>query len=62
MKFGHLTEDNMRSIFLETLYVKCGGESILRLFHGKTKLIISLNQWFKFLYTLFLLYAKLSAN
>ena len=28
MKFGHLIEYNMRNIFLEKLYRKCGGEAI----------------------------------
>ena len=27
MKFGHLTEYNMRNIFLEKLYTKWGGEA-----------------------------------
>ena len=30
MKFGHLIEYNMRNIFLEKLYRKCGGEAISR--------------------------------
>ena len=28
LKFGQLIEHNMRNIFLEKLYAKCGGESI----------------------------------
>ena len=28
MKFGQLIEYNMRNIFLEKLYTKCGGETI----------------------------------
>ena len=27
MKFGKLTEYEMRNIFVEKLYVKCGGET-----------------------------------
>ena len=32
MKFGQLTEDNMRNIFLEKLYTKYSRETILRPF------------------------------
>ena len=32
MKSGQLLEYNMRNIFLEILYIKCGGETIPRLF------------------------------
>ena len=28
MKFGHLIEYNMKNIFLEKFYVKCGAEAI----------------------------------
>ena len=44
MKFGQLIEYNMRNIFLETSFTKCGGETIPRLFSNKSKMIISLNQ------------------
>ena len=44
MKFGHLTEYNMRNIMLEKLYIKLGGETSPRSFSGKLKLSISLNQ------------------
>ena len=44
MKFGQLIEYNMRNIFLEKSYIECGGESIPRLFSGKLKLSISLDQ------------------
>ena len=44
MKFGQLVEYNMRNIFLKTSYKKCGGETILRPFSEKAKLIISLYQ------------------
>ena len=32
MKFGQLVEYNMRRIFLEKSYIKCGGETIPDLF------------------------------
>ena len=44
MKFGQLTECNMRNIFLEKSYTKCDGETSPRPFSEKLKLSISLNQ------------------
>ena len=44
MKFGQLLEYNMRNIFLENLYSKCGGETIPRSFSKKSRLNISLGQ------------------
>ena len=44
MKFGHLIEYNKRNIFLEKLYAKYGGETILRALSKKLKLSISLDQ------------------
>ena len=35
MKFGQLIECNMRNIFVEKSYTKCGGEAIPRLFSEK---------------------------
>ena len=32
MKFGQLIEYNMRNIFVEKSYTKCGGETILESF------------------------------
>ena len=64
MKFGQLVEHNLRKIFLEKSYSKCGGETILRPSSKKSKLSIFLDQWFfwsNVLYSLFLLYAKLRA-
>ena len=58
MKFGKLIEYNMRNIFLENSYTKCGRETIPRPFSKKSKLGISLDQYFKVLYILFLLFAK----
>ena len=59
MKFSQLIEYNMRNIFLEKSYTKCGGETIPRPFSKKSKLSISLDQYSKVLYILFLLFAKL---
>ena len=35
MKFGQSVEYNMRNIFLEKSYIKCGGEASLRPFYKK---------------------------
>ena len=51
----------MRNIFLKRSYANCGGESSPRPFSEKLKLTISLDQWTKVLYSLFLLYGKLRA-
>ena len=37
MKFGRLTEYNMRDIILEKSYIKCGEETSPRLFSRKLK-------------------------
>ena len=60
-KFDELIEYNMRNIFLENSYTKCAGETIPRPFLKKSKLSISLDEYSKVLYSLLLLYAKLSA-
>ena len=44
MKFGQLIECNMRNIFLEKLYTKCGGETSPRPFSEQLKLSVSLDQ------------------
>ena len=44
MKFGHLIEYNMKNIFLEKSYTKCGGETSPRHFSGKLKLSTSPDQ------------------
>ena len=44
LRFGHLIEFNMRNIFLEKLYIKCGGETIPWPFSKKSKLSMSLDQ------------------
>ena len=35
MKIGQVIEYNMRNVFLEKSYAKCGGENIPRLFFKK---------------------------
>ena len=44
MKFGQLIEYNMRNIFVEKSYTKCGAESIPRPFSKKPKLSLSPDQ------------------
>ena len=44
MKFGQLIEYNMRNVFLQKSYTKCGGESSPRSFSEKLSLNISLDQ------------------
>ena len=46
VKFGQLTEYNKRNIF----FLKCDGETILRLFPKNTKWSISLDQYTVCLY------------
>ena len=61
MKFGQLIEYNMRNIFVEKSYTKCGGETIPRPFSKKSKRSVSLDQQSKVLHSLFILYANLRA-
>ena len=49
MKLGQLIEYNIRNIFLEKSYTKCGGETSPRPFSKKSKLSISLDQYSKVL-------------
>ena len=44
MKFGQLLEYNMKNIFVEKSYTKCGGETIPRPFSKKPNLSRSLDQ------------------
>ena len=44
VKFGWLTECNMRKISLKQSYPKCGGETNPKPFSKKSKLTISLDQ------------------
>ena len=59
MKLGQLIKCNMRNIFFEKCYTKCGGETSRKTFYEKLNLSISLNQLSRVLRSLFLLYAKL---
>ena len=61
MKFGQLIEYNIRDIFLEESFTKCGGETIPRLLSKKSKLGISLDQLSEVLWNLFLSYPKSKA-
>ena len=61
MRFGQLIECNMTNIFHEKSYIKSGGETIPKPFSEKLKLSISLDQYSKVLYSLFLQYTKLRA-
>ena len=55
MKPAQLVEYNLRHIFLEKSYTKCGGETITRPFSKKSKLSLSLDQYSKVLYILFVI-------
>ena len=59
MKTGQPLEYNLRNVFLEKSYTKCGGKTIPRPFSKKSILSIFLDQYSKSLYFLFLLFAKL---
>ena len=61
MKFGQLIDHNMRNIFLQNLYTKCGAETSPRTFSEKWKLRISMDQLAKVSDSLFLWDAKLRA-
>ena len=52
MKIGQLIECNMKNVFLQISYIKCGRETIPGPFSKK---------WSKVSYSLFLLYAKFRA-
>ena len=55
MKFGQLKEYNMRNIFLEKPYTKCGQETSSRPFSEKLKLSMSPDQYSKVLYIFFII-------
>ena len=57
-KFGQLKKYNMRNIFLENSYTKCGEEASPRPYFEKSKLSISLCQQSYMLYSLVLLYVQ----
>ena len=58
IKFSQLREYNMKSIFLEKPYTKCGGETSPRPFSEKLKLSISLDQQSEFLFSSFYCISK----
>ena len=56
MQFGQLIEYNLKNIFLEKSFTKCGGKTFPRPLFKNSK---SLDQISKVLYILFLLFGKL---
>ena len=61
MKIGQLIEYNMRNIFVEKTYAKCGIQVIPRLLSKTSKLSISQDRQGKALTSLLLLYANLQS-
>ena len=61
MQLSQLIGYNMRNIFIEKSYTNCGGKAITGRYSLKLKFNISLDQWFKVSYSLFLLRPKLRA-
>ena len=61
MKIGQLIEYNMRNIFVEKTYAKCGRQAIPRPLSKTSKLSISLDRQGKALTSLFLLHANLQS-
>ena len=61
MKFGQSIDYNMKNIFFEKSYTKCGRETSPVTFSEKLKLSISVDQYSKTLYNWLSLYAKLKA-
>ena len=53
MKFGQLIEYNMRTMFHEKSYTKCGKEAIPRSLSKKSKLSVPLDEYSKVLYFVF---------
>ena len=52
MEFGQLRQYNVKNIFFEKLYTKYGGETSPRSFSKKSKLSLSVDQQFEYLYIL----------
>ena len=61
MKIGQLIEYNMRNIFVEKTYAKCGIQAIPRLLSKTSKLSISLDRQGKALTSLLILHANLQS-
>ena len=59
MKFNQLIEYNMKNIFVEKSFTKCGEEAISGTFSKKSKWVCLWINSLKILYSLFLLYANL---
>ena len=59
MKPVQIIEYNLRKFFLEKSYTYWVGETIPRPFSKNSKLSVSMDQYSKVLYILFLLFAKL---
>ena len=53
MKVGQLIDYDMKNIFLENSYTKCGRETSPRLFSEKLKVSIPLDQQSKILYNFY---------
>ena len=53
MKFGQLIEYNMRTMFHEKSYTKCGKETIPRSLSKKSRLSVPLDEYSKVLYFVF---------
>ena len=60
MKIAQLIEYNIKNIFLEKLYTKCGGEASLRVFYKNLKFSICLDQQSEMLQSLLLLYVQVN--
>ena len=58
MKYGQFIEYNMRNIFLEKSYTKCGRETTPITFPKESESSISPDQYSKVLYILFLFFAS----
>ena len=58
MNFGQLIKYNLRNIFLEKSYTKCGEETSCRPFSKKSILSISVDQQSEILYSLVSLYVQ----
>ena len=56
--FSQLIECNVKNIYFEKSYTECGGETRLRRFSKKSKLIIFLDQHSELLYSSRLLFVK----
>ena len=58
MKFGQLMKYNMRNIFLEKSYTKCGEAASPRPFYKKSKFNMYLDQQSEMVYSFVFLYVR----